>query len=235
MISINVEIFKKELLKNLNAQIDYFSPLFWINDSERKQFPWGPLVELLQIINTLTEEDILKYFDLDKLAIIGRELWNHRFPFNPYILLGRSILSDLCIRNNKTRILWADIRNNDTIRATEEPLLWCQIPQLERDYLAECLQKKDSSLLYKSSLISYLKARSEGRLNDRVSAYYLTHLIIYCTNYGKRNFFPLHVRDILFQDAQAVAKESFSKKKITICLRKQRHQNAPWDYMTNTP
>lgn len=174
-ISINI-------LRWLSSNIDYFSVNFWQKDYARSSFPWGPQIELAQILNVVPEQLVKEFFNLELFLQLGRELWSCPAGSNAFVLLGRQAYTNL----------------SELYEIAEFPDIWFDLPSgkeefhisdnfgtsLERGYLKKYLNMSDYSKDFLSAIRSYLSVPQQATLPED-TIYYLTHLIMYSTQYGR--------------------------------------------------
>lgn len=182
LIMYDHESISANILRWLSGNIDYFSVNFWQKDHARSNFPWGPQLELAQILNVVPKQLVKDYFKLELFLQLGRELWSFPAGSNAFILLGRQAYTNL----------------SELYEIAEFPDIWFDLPggkeefhisdnfgtSLERGYLKKYLNMSDYSNDFLSAIRSYLSVPQQVTLPED-TVYYLTHLIMYSTQYGR--------------------------------------------------
>jgi hypothetical protein len=169
----------------LSRHLERFRGAFWAGDAERTAFPYGPLVELLQVLGAVEAEDVRRHMDHRALLRLGdAELGpSGDLPGSePFIRLGWAELRDLGTRLDGGQALGGHGERPPGGRGDRPGATGAL---LDDAYLRERLGGEDSSGAYREAL-GTLCSPSGGLLRRR-DAYSLTHLAFYSTRFGARS------------------------------------------------
>lgn len=166
----------------IGAHLHMFGLGFWRRDADRNAFPYGPLVELLQVLNGVPDCILSNSVNIDNVVSFSRrELTELRAggSRSAFVHIGWLELDSLA-RKFGVPDRTQDVEDRDS--HIEMPGAF-----LDDLYVMETVGDPSRAGDYDAALMrSGLGPRSSGRTITRADAYFLTHLVFYATRFGRR-------------------------------------------------
>ncbi|MCT1830680.1 DUF6895 family protein [Brevibacterium luteolum] len=166
----------------IGVNLDKFSLGFWRQDSDRNAFPYGPLVELLQVLSGVPNHILSKSINMENVIAFSRHEFNDLEPKasrTAFAHVGRLELDQLARKHG--------VPDRTKDGQEDDPQIEMPGAFLDDLYATEMVGNPARVGDYDAALMrSGLGPGMAGRTITRADAYFLTHLVFYATTFGRR-------------------------------------------------